>query len=308
MAKRILVIGNALIEFRVPTPYIPAPDEIIKSDGRYTLFPAGDGAVTAVALEKLDLAEADICARIGDDFYGERLRRVFVDLGVNTKPLITDEREQTGFTHVLIEGNSSRRTVLFEGANKNLCAADVDRAFTVYPDAVLLCLSAGVDAVSEAVTHSGRENKPLFVDCCGITKDFPIEKIKNVTCITPNETETELITGVRPDSIGNCLKASIALCSLTGASFAVLKLGSRGCFVYDGTYCDIISSRDVECVDKSGAGAVFTAALVGEYMRSGDMIAAAEFACAAAALTVSQNGIFASIPTRQQVLKLMNAE
>lgn len=306
MAKRILVIGNALIEYRIPTQYIPAPDEVIRSDGRYTLLPTGDGATAAVALEKLSLAEADLCARVGDDFYGERLRRVYEDNGVNTKPLVVDAAAQTGCTFVLHEGSGARRTVLFDGANKNLCAADVDKAFSVYPDAVLAAMSAGTEAVLQASARAERDRLPFFVDCCGISGDFPLEKLKSVTCISPNETETELLTGIRPDSLANCLKAAMSLCSRAGALFVVLKLGDRGCFVYDGTYCDLISSYDVECIDRSGAGAVFTAALAGEYIRSGDMISAAKFACAAAAVTVSRPGVFAAVPTREQVLQLMN--
>jgi len=86
-----------------------------------------------------------------------------------------------------------------------------------------------------------------------------------------------------------------------------LKLGERGCFVYDGKYCDLISPYDVNVVDTTAAGDVFTAALTAEYLRTGDILGSAKFANAAGALAVSKLGAVNSVPTLEEVKKLMNA-
>ncbi len=54
--------------------------------------------------------------------------------------------------------------------------------------------------------------------------------------------------------------------------------------------------------DPTGAGDVFAAAFLCTLHDSGDLAAAARFACAAGALTVEQAGL-ASVPTRAQILK-----
>ena len=118
--------------------------------------------------------------------------------------------------------------------------------------------------------------------------------------------ETEILTGIRPNNLNNCLRASIALCSRVSIRYVVLKLGGRGCYVYDGKYCDLVSPYDVEPVDTTAAGDAFTAALTAEYLRTGDIIAAARFANAAGALTVTKKGAIKSLPVREEVEALMN--
>ena len=87
--------------------------------------------------------------------------------------------------------------------------------------------------------------------------------------------------------------------------YVVLKLGGRGCYVYDGKYCDIISPFDTNVVDTTAAGDIFTAALAAEYLRSGDIIASARFANAAGALAVSKRGSMNSVPALAQVNELL---
>jgi ribokinase len=86
----------------------------------------------------------------------------------------------------------------------------------------------------------------------------------------------------------------------------VLKLGERGCYVYDGKFCDLISPYEVNAVDTTAAGDVFTAALTAEYLRTNDILTSARFANAAGALAVSKMGAIASIPTLDEVKALMS--
>mgnify|MGYP002514607811 CR=1 FL=1 len=117
--------------------------------------------------------------------------------------------------------------------------------------------------------------------------------------------ETEILTGIRPSNLENCLRASIALCNKVDIKYVVLKLGARGCYVYDGKYCDLISPCEVPVVDTTAAGDVFTAALTAEYLRTEDILASAKFANAAGALAVSKKGAIASIPNLDEVKNMM---
>ena len=134
---------------------------------------------------------------------------------------------------------------------------------------------------------------------------FPLEKLERVEILSPNESETEILTGIRPNSLENCLRASIALCNRVDIRYVVLKLGARGCYVYDGKYCDLISPVEVPVVDTTAAGDVFTAALTTEYLRTGDILASARFANAAGALAVSKAGAIASVPTLDEVRSIL---
>jgi ribokinase len=93
----------------------------------------------------------------------------------------------------------------------------------------------------------------------------------------------------------------MALATKMRAKYIVLKLGEKGCFIYDGSYYDIIPSYDVTFIDGAGAGDVFTAAMTAEYMRTGDIKTACRYANLAAALMVSREGTYEAVPTRRDV-------
>lgn len=301
MTKRLLVVGSANIDFFIETPHIPRQGETLLSDGKYMLSPGGKGANSAMAAAKLGDTEVALCARLGDDNYGEQLKRYFTLNGVNSRYIVTDKVEQTGSAFVMVEGDGTNRIVVFKGANKRLCPSDVDEAFKCCPDGVLVQFEGGQDAVAAAAVRAHKNGQPLFVDAGAATKDWNLSAIPACEIFSPNETETEVLTGIRPASPADCLKASITLCNRIDIKYVVLKLGSRGCFVYDGKYCDLVSSYDVNAVDTTAAGDAFTAAIAVEYMRTGDIIRSAKYANAAGALTVTRRGAMASLPTGDEI-------
>ncbi|MBR4279193.1 MAG: bifunctional hydroxymethylpyrimidine kinase/phosphomethylpyrimidine kinase [Clostridia bacterium] len=306
MAKRILVAGSSNIDFLLTTPYIPAPGETMLSSGKYAFTPGGKGANAAVAAKAMG-ADVVFCSRVGDDAYGDRLIALFNERGIDTRYIKVDRLEQTGLAVVMLEKSGANRIIVFSGANKKISDSDVEAAFSSYPDAVLTQFEIRPEAVIAAARLANDEGLPLFVDAGPADKEFPLEKLERVEIFSPNETETEILTGIRPNNLENCLRASIALCNRVDIKYVVLKLGSRGCYVYDGKYCDLVSPYEVPVVDTTAAGDVFTAALTTEYLRTGKILDAAKFANAAGALAVSKLGAVNSVPTEEEVRALMNA-
>lgn len=305
-AKRLLVVGSSNIDFMLSTPYIPAPGETLASEGAYSFVPGGKGANSAVAASKLG-ASVVFCSRVGDDAYGDRLISLFGEHGIDIRFVRTDKFEQTGLAVVMLEKGGTNRIIVYGGANRRIGESDVEAAFASYPDAVLTQFEISPDAVIAAARHASEDGLPLFVDAGPATPDFPLEKLGRVEILSPNETETEILTGIRPNNLENCLRASIALCNRVDIRFVVLKLGARGCYVYDGKYCDLISPFDVNAVDSTAAGDAFTAALAVEYLRTGDITHSAKFANAAGALAVTKLGAINSMPERASVEALMDS-
>lgn len=303
-AKRILTVGRTNIDFVLTTPYLPAPGETLRSGGEYSFMPGGKGANAAAAAAAFG-ADSVFCTRVGDDAYGDRMLRALEERGINTKYVRVDRHEQTGLAVITVEKDGTNRIIVYPGANDKINLGDLEAAFTCYPDAVLVQFEINRDTVISAARLAADESIPLIVDAGPATPDFPLEKLERVEILTPNETETEILTGIRPNSLENCLRASMALCSRVPTKYVVLKLGGRGCYVYDGKYCDIISPFDTNVVDTTAAGDIFTAALAAEYLRSGDIIASARFANAAGALAVSKRGSMNSVPALAQVNELL---
>ncbi len=304
MAKRLLVAGSSNIDFVLSTPYVPAPGETLVSNGSYNFTPGGKGANAAVAAAALG-AEVIFCSRVGDDVYGDNLISLFNQKGIDTRYVKVDRMEQTGLAAVMVEKDGTNRIITYSGANSKINDSDVEEAFGAYPDAVLTQFEMRPEAVIAAAKRANYEGIPLIVDAGAIKADFPLKQLERVEIFSPNENECEIITGIRPNNLENCLRASIALCNMVDIKYVVLKLGARGCHVYDGKYCNLISPCEVPVVDTTAAGDVFTAALAVEYLRTDDILAAARFANAAGALTVSKRGAVASVPTLEEVRKML---
>lgn len=84
-----------------------------------------------------------------------------------------------------------------------------------------------------------------------------------------------------------------------GFGVAVMTFGPHGAWAVDGSGEVRASGREVQVVDTVGAGDTFTAALLAEYARSGDLHAALDLGVAAGAYACTQRG--AQPPTRAEL-------
>ena len=121
--------------------------------------------------------------------------------------------------------------------------------------------------------------------------------MQGATIISPNESETKALTGILPDNEESILEASEILKTRSNAKFVVLKLGERGCSVFDGEKLTILPPYKTEVVDTTAAGDCFTAAMALEYVRTGDIYKACDIGNKAGAVAVSRMGAADSMPT-----------
>ena len=225
-AKRILTVGSTNIDFVLTTPYLPAPGETLRSGGEYSFMPGGKGANAAAAAAAFG-ADSVFCTRVGDDAYGDRMLRALEERGINTKYVRVDRHEQTGLAVITVEKDGTNRIIVYPGANDKINLGDLEAAFTCYPDAVLVQFEINRDTVISAARLAADESIPLIVDAGPATPDFPLEKLERVEILTPNETETEILTGIRPNSFWGCWRMR-AGCFLTTKASAQASL--RGNF------------------------------------------------------------------------------
>ena len=131
--------------------------------------------------------------------------------------------------------------------------------------------------------------------------DFDYASLREITLFSPNETECEILTGIMPENEDSCKNAAIKLKEMTDARLVVIKLGGRGCYIYENGEGETIPSYPIEKVDTTAAGDAFTAGITLEYLRCGNLKRAARYANAVGALTVSKLGASTSLPTEAEV-------
>jgi sugar/nucleoside kinase (ribokinase family) len=89
-----------------------------------------------------------------------------------------------------------------------------------------------------------------------------------------------------------------------GPKMVIITQGGDGALIYDGTRLTQITAPEVNVVDPTGAGDVFSAAFLVRYVASGNLIAAGRFAVTAAALSIRGFGASA-LPSETEISSLM---
>ena len=114
-----------------------------------------------------------------------------------------------------------------------------------------------------------------------------------------NETEAQAVTGAaEPADMAHILLQ-------TGVQHVIIKLGSRGCLIADQTgYMEIIPAcPDTRCVDTTGAGDNFAAGFFAALLEERSFADCAQFANAAAAVSVEAVGASTGVHSAEQVLQ-----
>ena len=302
--KKILTVSSANMDFVMGVTRIPQGGETHLEDGSYAFVPGGKGANSAVAVRRLG-GDSVFCCRLGKDANGSILANIYKKEGLDTRFITVDPSAVTGLATIMVEPSGQNRIIIYPGANARMTYDDIDASFISRPDALLMQLEIPHDAVMHAAWTAQEKNIPIILDAGPANPDFPLDELPPLEIFSPNETETEIFTGINPTNPDNCLRAAMALQRLVVAKYYVIKLGGRGCYIYDGKYYHCLPAYGVNAVDTTAAGDAFTAALTLEYLRSGDIVRAGRYANVVGALAVSKKGALPSLPTDAMVNKFI---
>ena len=144
----------------------------------------------------------------------------------------------------------------------------------------------------------------MFIIIPAPAQALPDELLKNLDIITPNETEAEILTGIRVTDEQSAGK-SAAVFHAKGIETVLITLGSKGVYVSQQGKGEIVPGFRVQAVDTTAAGDTFNGAFVTALLEDKPLAQAIRFAHAAAALSVTKKGAQPSIPTRKETLAFL---
>ncbi|MBQ8372610.1 MAG: ribokinase [Clostridia bacterium] len=304
--SRILVVGSANMDLSMNMYKVPAKGETILDDGGVAYIPGGKGANAAVALQKLG-ADCVFCAKVGADLHGQKLYQYYKEMGIDTTYIKVDRENPTGLAVVMKESDGANRIVVYPGANSYLTVDNVTEAFECEPDALYIGFEIPFAVAAHAAKLASSRGIPVFVDAAPADKDHPLETLPPVEIFSPNESETEIYTGILPKGSDSSLRAALNLYKRVKCRYLVIKQGDRGSFVYDGRhYFFVPAMRAGKAVDTTAAGDAYTAAMVLAYLEfASDIKMATKYGTAAGAIAVTRKGASSSIPSAYEVAELV---
>ena len=285
MAAKILMTGSIMMDLILQMPRIPHPSESLLGTS-YSNAGGGKGSNSAVAACKAG-GEVSVCGTLGKDSNGEALLGMLTDIGIDVSNLTLKEGANTGMAVIMLEEDGMNRLAIYTGANNDTTPEAVDAAFEGKEyDALMMQLEIPLET---------------NVHAFGPAQDYPLERFKGLTILSPNETETEALVGILPKDDETCIAASKILKERSDCKYVVLKMGDKGSFIYGDDICQMVPTFKVEAVDPTAAGDCFTGVLVKQYAETKDIVASARYASAAAAISVQPLGAQPSLPTKEAI-------
>ena len=307
MTARITIVGSLNMDLVIQSPHIPQPGETIIGSNFQTI-PGGKGANQAVAAARLG-GQVYMVGRVGEDAFADVLVDNLKSSGVDTGFVQRDSNSPTGVALIVVDDAGENIIVVASGANMQVTEADVAAAEQeiASSDVLLLQLEVPLPVVTRAAQIAKANEVKVILNPAPARK-LPPELLQFVDVLVPNESETELLTGIEVGSRAEYANAARQLLS-AGVSSVVMTLGSRGSFLASSsTDLDSIAAFNIEPIDTTAAGDAFLGGLAVTIGEGGSLPEAVRIGNAAGALAAMRFGAQTSLPSRIEVLQLIDGE
>jgi ribokinase len=302
-SKSIVVIGSSNTDLIIRVPRIPRAGETLLG-GEFMSAAGGKGANQAVGAARSG-GKTALIARVGTDAFGDRavvgLRRD----GVDVTCVFRDKLAASGVALIFVARDGENSIAVAGGANARLSPADVNKAAGLIRGAALLVaqLETPLATVIAAALVAVKAGVPVILNPAP-AQALPNRLLKLISILTPNETEAELLTGIKVTDEAAAARACAKLRS-RGVRTVILTLGARGAYLADASGQQLVPGFKVKAVDSTAAGDIFNGALSVALAERRTLRDAVRFANAAAALSVTRLGAQPSAPTRAEIERFL---
>jgi ribokinase len=298
---RIVVIGSLNADLVQNVGRLPKLGETIVG-GNLDTFSGGKGANQAYAASRMG-AGVSMIGQVGNDGLGSALLESLRSAGVNTESVGLSDRP-TGAGVILVLPDGENVIVISPGANATVTPEVAAERLSILNegDYLLAQLEIPIESVERSLGVAKERGSTTMLDPAPARLLAP-ELLRHVDFLTPNETETATLLGepdLPMDNDSDVERAAAKLLAL-GPKTVVLKLGARGCLIAAEQGSHRVPGFKVDAVDTTAAGDVFNGAFATALAEGQAVPAAARFANAAAALSVTRPGAQNSVPSREEV-------
>jgi len=301
----IVVVGSSNTDFIIRLKRLPKTGETVLG-GEFMTAAGGKGANQAVAAARAGGAVCFI-ARLGQDPLGDQAIAGFVREGIDVNHVRRDRHSASGAALIFVSQMGDNSIAVAGGANNRLSPADVRKARAVLAQAkvVLMQLETPLEAIEAAARVAASKGAVVVLNPAP-ARSLPNGILQHLSILTPNESEAELLTGIRLDSFAARERAAWKLLR-RGVPTVVLTMGKKGALIATENGVGRIPGFQVKPIDTTGAGDVFNGALAVALTEGRPLSQAVRFANAAAAISVTCRGAQPSAPTRRTIEKFLAA-
>ncbi len=292
--KPVLVIGSSNTDMVVTVGDLPRPGETVLGS-EFNIFAGGKGANQAVAARRAG-ADVHMLAAVGNDDFGKNAVAALVAEGIDVSNVHTVEGVASGVAMIFVSDTGENCIGVAPGANSKLTPNMLRNNETEFAAAsvVLVQLETPMETIVAAAELSAAHDAKLILNPAPAA-EIPEQIYADLFCITPNQSEAELLTGIAVVDKASAAEAAQVLLS-RGVDNVVITMGGQGALLCntDGAFFE--AAGRVAVVDTTGAGDTFNGFFAAMVASGNSLQDALATAVSAASQSVQVAGAIPSIP------------
>jgi ribokinase len=296
----LAVFGSINVDITAYSRRLPRGGETIHGES-YLIGLGGKGANQAAACARLG-GTVHLIARTGSDIFANTAIDALEHFGVNTAHVAKCTDEATGIAIIGVDESGENVITVIGGANLSMTAKDAENARHALAAARVLLLQNEVPwpAAAAAARITRQAGGTVILDPAPApVNGLSPQAYELVHILTPNESETEALTQIRPENEESCKSAAAAL-HQQGAQTVILKMGAKGLFISAPAIQMLMPAFAVHAIDTVAAGDCFNGGLAHALSGGADLATAARFAAACGALSTTRRGAAQSAPNLRE--------
>ena len=261
----------------------------------------GKGANQAIMAAKLG-SKVVMVSKVGDESFGAGTLENFKKNGVSTSFVYKSKEEFSGVAPIFVTPKGENSIVIVSGSNNKLTAMEIEKASDeIKQSSYLICqLEIEVELSLIALRLAKKLGVSTILNPAPARSSLPEEIYKLTDIFCPNESEAELLTGKKINSMTDIEEMAKQFVT-AGAKSVIITLGENGCYVLSNGVGKHISANKVSVVDSTGAGDAFVGALAHFLDLGIDIFESSKRASAVASISVQGKGTQSSFPERDQL-------
>ncbi len=292
---KICVVGACNIDLISYVSRLPRLGETLHGT-RFHMGFGGKGANQAVMAAKLG-GDVTMVTKLGKDVFGENTLKNFHSWGVDTKHVHFTDQAFSGVAPIAVDPEGHNSIIIVTGANDLLTEEEIEAARPDIATAqIMVCqLEIPLEINLAALRIAHQEGVKTIFNPAPARPELPEELYHLSDIFCPNESETELLTGMPVGTVEEAEAAARVLIS-RGAGTVILTLGERGSLLVTGSTAEHVPVDQVKALDTTGAGDAFVGSLA-YFLASGKSLTEAiKRANHIAAISVLSSGTQTSFP------------
>lgn len=229
MTNKVVILGSTNVDQFLTVERYAQPGETLHVEEAQKAFGGGKGANQAIATARMQ-ADTTFITKIGTDGVADFILEDFKVAHIDTSYIIKTAEAKTGQAFITVNAEGQNTIYVYGGANMTMTPEDVINAkdAIINADFVVAQLEVPIPAIISAFEIAKAHGVTTVLNPAP-AKALPNELLSLIDIIVPNETEAELLSGIKVTN-EQSMKDNANYFLSIGIKTVLITLGKQGTY------------------------------------------------------------------------------